>query len=268
LLALASRRALWTDTLRGSDATYIDVWTGAPGEPEQLVEELSSDTAYGDGDVVSAIAGDGVNLVYSVVTLTAASACISGGSCDLSVANGRMMLVSPKLKVRSLPNVPPAAYIALAGDLIAIVPVLPDPVRQGLLPVAHGFAVFRITSGNLVARTVVAAPIVGLALSPTTVAVLTRDRSGAAITRYSAATGRPLDTTHVAGSASDVSVSGSTVVYKTGRTIRVLGRPRPLAVADGEPVGVSVDGTRVAWADSPRARVHVHSVQLRANARG
>jgi hypothetical protein len=260
LLALAGTRALWTDTLRGSAETDVDLWTGAPGEEQQLIEELRSDSAYGDGDFVSSLAGDGANLVYSVVTIGVPVGCRSGGSCDLAVTDGRTMLVSPKAKVRWLQRVPPAARMAVAGDTLAVAPVVPAGAPQGLLPYAHGFEVYRISTGKRLAHVPVADQIVGLGASPTTVAVLTRGAAGAAITLY--ADGRLLSTTRVLASAADVSVAGKDVVYRTGRTIRLLGRAQALAVADGTPVGLSVEGARVAWADSQAAGGHLHTLPL------
>jgi hypothetical protein len=262
LLAIAGRRALWTNTLAG-DVTYVDVSTGAPGDEEQLVEELVSDTAYGDGDYVAALAGDGANLAYAVVTLDVPATCRSGGSCDLSVVDGRVMLVTPRVKVRYLKTVTPAVRMALAGDTLAVVPVLPEPAPDRVLPAAHGFLLYRVSTGKTLATVPVAAPIVGLACSPSTVAVLARRGSRTTIARYASPSGRLIDTTPVSGSAADVSVSGSDVVYRTGRTVRLLGRAQPLAVAASTPMGLTVDGTRVAWAENTPSGGQIRTLLLR-----
>jgi hypothetical protein len=263
LLALAGRRALWTTTMRGP-TTFVDVTSGAPGEAEILVEELASDTLTGEGDHVAALAGDGRNLVYAVNSFATPETCASAQPCALALVDGRSMLVSPGLKVRLLPTIPPATRIALAGDAIAEVPALQGPSPGAVARPAHGFEVHSIRTGKLLAQVPVAQPIEGLALTPAAAVVLTRGADGAArIARYAIPGGRLVGTTRVASSAGDLGASPRGVVYRTGRTIRLLGRARPLATAAATPVGLSIDGARVAWAENVAGHGRIRSVRVR-----
>jgi hypothetical protein len=90
------------------------------------------------------------------------------------------------------------------------------------------------------------------------VAILTRTLGAGVFSVFAAGTGAQLDApTYVGvGAATRLAlagVDGRWVVFSTNRTIRALNTPRGgilrLTVARSEPVGLSVSGRRVAWAD-------------------
>ena len=63
-----------------------------------------------------------------------------------------------------------------------------------------------------------------------------------------------------------LTTAGRYVVFATGRTIRALDigsmRISVIATAAAAPIGLSVDGTRVAWAENLRSRGRVRAVAL------
>jgi hypothetical protein len=61
-------------------------------------------------------------------------------------------------------------------------------------------------------------------------------------------------------------ISGRWVVFRTGRTIRLVDSQTlaasVLAVAPVRPIGLSVSGRRVAWAENLRARSRIRALTL------
>ena len=73
--------------------------------------------------------------------------------------------------------------------------------------------------------------------------------------------------THAVGAtAADVSTAGRWTVFRTGRTIRGVwsktGLVYKLAVAASAPVGLSIEGTRVVWAENGRRGSRVLALTL------
>ena len=96
-----------------------------------------------------------------------------------------------------------------------------------------------------------AGPVAELAASSRVVAALLRTSTqSSSVVVYDAATGRLLRTVTVAASASDLGASGDRIVYRTGKQIRLLRHPNPIAIASGSPVGLSISGNRVGWGDA------------------
>jgi hypothetical protein len=99
-----------------------------------------------------------------------------------------------------------------------------------------------------------------LALSATALAVLVKHTGGGlAIERYAIPAGTLITSTPVSARASSqvLDISGRWIVYRVGRYIRIvddLGGNRLLAIALGIPIGVSIEGRRVAWAENALAR--------------
>jgi hypothetical protein len=65
-------------------------------------------------------------------------------------------------------------------------------------------------------------------------------------------------------SAADVSAGSGGIVFRVGRSIYVLsGRtPKLLARAPGTPVGLSIEGRRVAWAVNPKGHGRIVALTL------
>jgi WD40-like Beta Propeller Repeat len=100
-----------------------------------------------------------------------------------------------------------------------------------------------------------------IALSRSVVAVL----AGGRLSIYGRASGRRLSTVRVPrGVAPELSAAGRTVVFRAAKTIWLVSgrRLRRLAVAQAVPIGLSIEGRRVAWAENAGGRGRIRAVTL------
>lgn len=99
-------------------------------------------------------------------------------------------------------------------------------------------------------------------------AVLVSSGSTMRIERREATKGRLLDSTRVPNGARDVDVAGSTVVYRVGTAIYTYtaGRTTLVARASAEPIGLSIAGRRIAWAENVGGKGRIQSVSVRSSA--
>jgi len=116
-------------------------------------------------------------------------------------------------------------------------------------------------------HTRIAAPGVrALATSNKIVAVVTRRDGVDWIDYYDAHTGAARGKVNVTRAGNTMAISGSRVVFSSGKSIRTLNtrtrKIRVIAVANVLPVGLSVDGARVAWAENIRGSAHIRSMHL------
>jgi Tol biopolymer transport system component len=146
-----------------------------------------------------------------------------------------------------------------------------------LLPVAE---VRRVADGRLAARATTKRPgtaATAVALSSRILALLLRptrnpwyeplDRRKAWLELFDSRTGRALGSVALPPqTADDPKASGWTVVFRTGTTIRALDartkRMRVLARARTTPIGLSIDGRRVAWAENGGRVARIRAVML------
>ena len=249
-IAYGRGRALWTSVEVGN-FVYEDVRVGAPGEQARVLEQVIGLSGAADGDYVTDTAGGGATLAYSVVSVGVLDTCIDPGTpCDTFIRSGRTMRVVGRRAVR-VPGVPPAVRLAAGGGRIAV-DVAADhdgekPVRAGTIEVrdaAFGRCTAAIkTTGN----------VLELALSKDVLAVLVSRGGRKVIERYAPKGGRLLGRTPVYGNAHGLAVSGTRVVFLSGRTIRQVGAGI-VAVAASPPVAVAVDGSQVVWAETSGER--------------
>jgi WD40 repeat protein len=81
---------------------------------------------------------------------------------------------------------------------------------------------------------------------------------------YDAQSGKAVRHVKLPNGASTFSMAGTRVVFRTRRTIRLFdgatGRTSTLAVAGGSPVGLSIVGSRVAWAENAEGHARVRDL--------
>ncbi len=99
----------------------------------------------------------------------------------------------------------------------------------------------------------VARPVREMALSKTYAVFLGGRRAEPRLAFYSPVSGRARGTIAIPRTASSLSVSGSDVVFRTGNRIWLLDmrtrRRRVVARAARTPVGLSIEGRRIVWAE-------------------
>ena len=125
--------------------------------------------------------------------------------------------------------------------------------------------VVRARSGRTIMRTVPISPAVGLMVTSRVVGVLTRVRGTSTVQIH-----RPVerDVTVLGVMDPHLAGSGNRVVFRIGRTIFVLdarrGRPRVVARAASTPIGLSIVGRRIAWAETLGRYARIRAVTLPA----
>lgn len=259
-LALAGKRAVWGGYLKtASNNRYGTVYTAAPGSKQRDLEDLEQVEREWGAFLVGA-AGDGATLVYASTYVRE----LNGPDCppcSLHVTGFPVRTVVGGVR-RSLGGTPPAAAIAASTGRIAVVPADRSEIEgccAGIEPhpVANDPVQIRSArTGALIAKFSPHGTVLDVALSAATVAVITQDVGTQRVERFSATTGAPIRSTAVAGAPVDLSAAGTTVVYRTGRTILSLtgasDTPRHVATATATPIGLSIESRRVAWAENVR----------------
>jgi len=275
---LAGTRAVWGGYDISGNNSYGGVAVGTPGERTTELEKLTLEEHFW-GDFVTAAAGDGTALVYSTVVvahtpdLSSANEC-SQGPCKFTVTGGGVKRVVGGAAV-AVPGAPPAVAIAVSVQRVALVPARrsrtckkncdPYPVAAANGPVE----VRDVTTGALVTRFSPAGTVRAIALSRRFVAVLVRGPHGKRIDRYDAQAGTLVASSDVPSSTADrLGLDGSTIVYSAGRTISLLdargGTSTTLVTAGGVPLGLSIEGRRVAWAENlSDTHARIRSVTVR-----
>jgi hypothetical protein len=260
-LALAGDRALWTLREAGN-FTYVRVVSGAlSASSDRLLEELVFDNGNGDGEHLAGLAGDGSSLVYGTVTvrLQGPQDCELNGTCKAVLAGGGIVRVQGG-STRPGRGAPPPVALAVAGRRVAL--AVAGAVGLRIAPAATPRIEVRdLASGNLVGAFELAGRrLRGLALSGDFVAVLTSVRGSRGVVtrieRYSHRGERIATRTVDTGTAAGLSASGSRIAFRVGRSIRILdtgsGDIAEVARAAATPIGLSIEGRRVAWAENVR----------------
>jgi hypothetical protein len=281
-LAVAGSRVLWTKSWFGT-RLYVDVRTVTVAEesgrkyvrPAWLAETSQGDECGEDGYFAGA-AGDGATLVWAwtVVSLREPGACGENGF-DREVVGGGVVPGTPPFPpppqqpgmpspITGVPAPAPmysnggerrqAKQVAVSQGRIAVLPsptTIPGRYYYAFPTVIEGGPVeVHTRAGRLVFRVFPAGTVRELAFSWPHLAMLVQRHDGSrAIERYGP-DGALESAVPVAGTATDVSIGTGGTVYRVGRVIYTIRgtRPVPLWRAKATPIGLSVEGRRVAWA--------------------
>jgi hypothetical protein len=254
----AGRTGLWVLST-GAHFDYQDVTASSTADPRdgQLIELVYDNDAYTTGDHFADAAGDGSTLVYAAyaITVTGDEDCDLNYTCTVVTRGGGVWRVirDGNRHVR-IPGIGPTYRVAVSGRLLALVAATPDLVwthKAKSSPVELRDA----ETGRLKTSFAVPGGAEALAVARGVIAVLAVNATGARIDRYSASSGALLGSTPVASTtAHELSAAGNRVLFRNGRTIFVLDAPtgssRTLTTAKHVPIGLSIEGNRVAWGES------------------
>jgi hypothetical protein len=255
-VAAKSGGALWTLNEEAQvDLDYVvgaDIAHGRERRFDQLAH-----TRAGAGRWLGGIAGDGSTLVYAVTEVGYVDqvACLSGGPCRLKVSGGAIHQVVGR-KNPTVPGTGPAVAVAVSAGRIAYIPA--RAIGAAGLPVPSADAPISVraaSTGALISSISPGGVPLGIALAPHVLALLVRHGTQTTVTWYDPATGTLLGTVNVPQTTSPrLAVSDQTIVYSAGKVlyaIDVAGRQvSTLLAAPVPPVGLSVDGGRVLWAEN------------------
>jgi hypothetical protein len=248
---------LWT--LRESTPLQYDYLIGAGALPtnqsERRLQQLAH-TSKGAGLWLGGIVGSGDTLAYAVTSVDYQdeAGCLAGtDTCAMMIAGGGVYRFEgwhPKLVYDRA-----AVALAASDDTIAIVPT--DTVTKAGKPVAGAdlpIIIVDAKTGSQISSFSPQGTPVALALSGHVLATIERTPIGTRIAWYNPQTGSAIGSAPVAtATAPELAVSDKYVVFRVGRFIRSIetatGRVRTIARAASTPIGLSLVGTRLAWAE-------------------
>lgn len=270
-LAIGATRAVWGETFFGSTTEYLETYTAAFHERRPaLVEELHSEYVYGGGLRVTALAGDGATLVYGLVEFNDCFCDdVSCPPCSYQPTGGGVRRLVGR-EVRVVPGAPPAVLVAAATGRIAVVPADPTPRPKATLTAALGgpVEIRDVRTGALLRAVNPLGTVRAVGLSRQTLAVLVDGPAGRAIERYDVASGLLRDRVSVSDDAApEIDVANDVVVYRVGRAVRLVranGTTTRIALARATPIGLSIEGGRVAWAENLRLGPGQYDGRIRA----
>jgi hypothetical protein len=254
----ANANTLWT--LRESSPLQYDYLIGAGALPanqsERRLQQLAH-TSKGAGLWLGGIAGSGSTLAYAVTSVDYQdeAGCLAGtGTCAMMIAGGGVYRFDgwhPRLVYNKA-----AVELAASDTAIAIVPT--DSITKAGKPVAGAdlpIVVVDAKTGSQVSSFSPQGTPVAIALAPHVLATIERTPIGTRIAWYNPQTGSAIGSAPVAtATAPDLTVSDKFVIFRIGRSIRSIdittGRIRTIARASSMPVGLSLVGSRLAWAEN------------------
>jgi hypothetical protein len=268
---------LWTLHESATQSLRFDYVLGATvHEPKERRFQQVAHAAHGAGLWLTGVAGSGSTLVYSVAQVSYKDqvACLTTpkapGACALEVTGGGIYrVVGRKLPVPIKGVKRPSAAVAASGENIAFVPAVGSSTTDGH-PLASPnvpVEVRDVETGALVASVSPEGTPEAIGLSSTTLGILGRVSGRLVLSWTSVAGGKPLTSLALPpGAAPFVSVGDDWIVFRVGRSIRVVDvktkHVRKVATAGATPIGLSITGSRIAWAENSGGRGRIRAITL------
>lgn len=269
-LVLAGTRALFWWPVEGGNFTYHRIATAAL--ENRRVRALGVFGTMG-GELIAGVGGERGTFVHAVTAREASNDCLSEPIPCVYTSGGRVLRVGTRSLI-PIPGVPVAAALDASRAKVAVAPAARrwsrEPrslaAQQSFVPAAvNGTVQIRdARTGAVRAAFVPRGRVVDLAFAARSAAVLVDAGAAVRIERYDAESGRLLASARVPETTQDIDVAGGSVVYRVGSEIRVFvaGRTRLVARASAPPVGLSIVGRRIAWAENVGGRGRIRSVAL------
>jgi hypothetical protein len=288
-LAVAGTRVFWTTCWYGT-RLYIDGHTTTLAERSErpqpkpvLLFELAQDSDNGADGYFAGAAGDGSTLAYGWTHVSP----VGEPSMERVVDGGGVVRVQGPFTTHFPPAAPPISNLPVAAPMysndgrqqlarqLAVsqgrVAVLPPSSSAGRYswavprPAEDGPVTVSTRGGTVISRVTPAGTVGGIALAWPNLAVLVQRHDGTkAVEVYDASNGLRKSATAVPADASDLSIGTGGLVYRVGRSIYTIGAggPRLLWRAQVTPIGLSVEGNRVAWAANVGGRGRIVALTL------
>ncbi len=267
-LALAGAQALWTSYDRGN-FLYTHVYTGSPALGEREVAELVYMPGDGpEGTYVGGLTGDGATLVLATI----GQSCDNEYDCRRIDVNGAVKRV--RTDAQDIAGIPPSVMLAASSNRIAVVPAKTPRLFPDIGPPrAAEYAPVQVydLAGHLISSVVPPGTPRAIALSWPKLAVLFEFVDGGRqIQLYDARTGAywaeggAAVVRRVPVTVTRVAVGSQGVVYSVGTKIYLLRRQRLQLIwrASEKPIGLSIEGRRVAWAVNLKGRGRIVALTL------
>jgi hypothetical protein len=228
------------------------IYTSKPGQKKPTIVDTPGVTDFG-GTYLTGLAADGEQtIVYGDARVT-----YEPGNGSWSLADGGVHRFVRKWYPPHIHGIPPAFAIAASVGRVAVVPaVLKDEQNGDWGAAPNGPVNVYNLSGRRLARVVPEGTVRDVALSwPDLAVIVDRSDGTTVIERYDAARGELVGTTTMPG-ALDLALGTGGTVFRVGKTIYTIrnGQPVVLWRAATKPIGLSMEGRRVAWAASGRIK--------------
>lgn len=286
-LALAGSHALWDTFPSGGNSLEYELLTAAPFDPRATAIDLFM-VPVGmplGGEFLTGVAGDGPTLVYAKTTEDCDDP--GGNNCHRLDAFGGVAFVTGQYQASTIPSIPPAVMLAFAAHdpqsskqisqgMIAVVPaetpVLSDFENVPRAAPNGAVEVFRVIGPgpvvHLMGSFAPSGTVKAIALDFQQLVVLVERADGTKVLeRYAPSWqgGTLIGTTPVPkATASELSVSRTGIVYRVGGKIYLLaaGAPKLVWKTSGTPIGLSIEGKRIAWAVNIKGRGRIVALTL------
>ena len=250
-LVLGGKRAVWVK-YAGVMTREAGIYTAKPGQKKPMLVDNPGVADYG-GTYLTGLAADGEGtIVYGDAKVR-----YDPRNDSWSLTEGGVHRFLGKWYPPRIPGIPPAFAIAASAGRVAVVPaVLPDPQHDELAAAPNGPVNVYDLSGRRLAQVVPIGTVREVALSwPNLAVTVTRPDGTTVIERYDAARGKLVGTTTMPG-AKDLAIGTGGIVFRVGNTIYTIraGKSAVLWRATTTPIGLSIEGKRVAWAACGRIK--------------
>jgi hypothetical protein len=245
-LALAGTDVLWT--LREALPLPFDYVLGAGVATHERRERRFQEVAHtknGAGLWLGGVSGDGSTLVYGATSVDYVdeAGCLAGtGTCTMEVAGGGVYRIAGSEPPKLVPGTDATGAVAVAASSGAVAYVPAGAVGKQGRPLA-------------------------LALTPHVLATLERTPLGLRIAWYTRTTGLAEGSVPVSARTSpQLTANDQAIVYRVGRSIRAVdlgtNTSRTLVQAAADPVGLSLEGRRLAWAENLKGSARIRALYV------
>lgn len=267
---------LWTLHESAAQALRFDYVLGATARvPEERRFQEVAHARRGAGLWLGGIAGSGNTLVYAVAQVAYKDqvACLSTpkapGACALKIVKGGVYRIVGRTTPEKIKGTSPAVAVAAFDDNVAFVLATGTAVADGR-PLASASVPVEVRSGLTGALMTSVTPRTAptaIALSGSALALLGRSATRLVLDWYDVKTGKPLGSLRLPkGAAPSISIGAHVIVFRVGRSIRTVRidtkQLATVATAAATPVGLSVAGDRIAWAENVGGRGRIRAVTI------
>jgi hypothetical protein len=258
-LGLAGRRVLWSDTSCGN---FCEQYIEAGGLDDPTVTVLE-EGGWDSFDFHRSLpAGDGDDLVYAYYIRFYCDDDPDGN--PLYQAGGEVSRVLGT-SLAPIPGAVDTRVLAVSSGRILTQPrEMPCGGEMQISPPE----IREISTGNIIMTLPSAGEALAVGLDGATAALLVQTASGGKrIERYDAGTGALLGSTWVTPStAPELDIGAGGIVFRSGRDIRLMdpvtGAKRLIWKATAVPIGLSIEGRRVAWAVNRFGKGYIRAIVL------
>jgi hypothetical protein len=270
-LALAGDDALWTLREKGPVPFDYVLGAGRSDTRERRFKEVAH-SSKGPGLWLGGIAGNGSALVYAVTSVAYVDevACLTSGACEMQIVGGGVYRVSGRKPPPLVEGTSAAVAVAASGTSVAYVRAA--TVGKGGMPVAGAdlpIEVRDVRTGAMVGRAAPQGTPAAIALSEGLLAALERTPTGLRLNWYDPISGtRNASVPVPPNTAPELAATDKLIVFRVGRSIRSVtagsNRVTVLARAAATPIGLSVVGNRVAWAENVNGRGRIRALFVKS----